>query len=384
MAYIDLTPSIVTQTGSTWSSIYEIVTEDDTYSVLEANSTEKLYVRFGTPSLPKDALLNGIQVFYSARVSGTTGAVLETGLFLDNTYTTIGSARVSAALNNTEASGYMGGTTDKFTYDLRYGDINNNQFFGFYVKSASSHVSPIWVDSMYCRVHYTSTSYLSGTRSRFTGRSGSLYDVDQVDGVPNDSTSLIQRKRNGASPENQIKAEDVNLLGDALYNIEAAILSSTGLIYAADGQKLYVFAFTVTGACNTSDPSDAIIYGKVSANGSSNTYYNSFAYPSIKKTAAPAISGMVACYWTSAIAWIENGANRNNLYVGPTGVFFKRNGSSVDYSIGFTIVSSGIGTVTDATETTTGAFKGYKGSTFSALGASGTVYVKILAIGREF
>ena len=397
MAYIDLTPSKITPTGTLgkWSNSSNIIGDDNVYAVNASGNTSYLYSEFYTGNhsnsyLPENSVITGIQIFYSARVSGATSGLVEFNYYTKNTRTIVSSSTVSPVLTNTEISSSVGGSAMTLGFPIKWLDVNTysngrvvgNPWLGVAVRAPSSFTSPIWIDNLYLRIHYTSYNYLVGSRSKFY--------LDREDlGRDVYSTSLasshISRKENSIQSISQVKSYDVNLLGDAIYNTEAAILASSGYVYALDLKKTYLFSITVSAFCSPIlSATNAIIYGKIRHNNS--TYSSSGNIStSIYKSVAPHVSGIILCHWTSAIGWIDRNGTKFPLYVSPQTTRFRKVKAGIDYVIGVTALSSSIGFTDDYDlyEGATNAFLGYKGALFYTDAISGKIFLKILAIGRE-
>jgi hypothetical protein len=259
-----------------------------------------------------------------------------------------------------------------------------NPWFGVMVKSASSTPSAIWIDTVYARIHYTTATYLNGSRGKFhLGREDLGYDVDMINGIASGG-SYIKQQNNGTDSSNQVKANDVNLLGDALYNIEDAILASSGFVYALDLKKTYVFALTVSAYCDSANVyTDAIVYGKI--RNKENTISNTVNLYNAAKSVAPNVSGTVSCFFTSAIAWVENGTTRTPMYASAQGAKFAKSSSGIDFVVGLTALASSVGTVADydISEATVNAYQGYIGTVFTTPPSSGKIFFKVFALGRD-
>lgn len=389
MPYIDLTPvTISASVSGTWTQLNSIIQEDNIYTVHASATTGFLYAEFYTPPhtnplVPPDTVINGIQVFYTARVSGASGVTLQFNYYTNSSRTLVASSISSVALTNTEVASSVGSSTNTFSFPIQWVDLNSlqngrqigNPWFGVAVKPASAHSSPIWIDSMYVRVHYTSYNYLVGSRNKFKLNRPDLgYDTD------------ISNKGNGIAVENQIKSSDVNLLGDSLYSIESAILSSTGMVYSVDLNKTYVFAITVSANCNSVDSlqTNAVIYGKIAKG--NNTYSSSYNIVNPYRTSVPNIPNSILCDWTSAIGWVQDGTGRTyHLYTSAQGARFAKTSTGIDFVVGVTAIGSGLGTASDydSYANSANAYQGYIGSYFTTAPASGRLFLKIFAMGRE-
>lgn len=403
MAFIDLTPTTVTATGLTnpWSQGYNVIDSDDVYAKCPSGNVNPLYMEFYTGNssnslLPPDSIITGVQVFYSARTSGVASGTsfLDFYLYNTNTRTQIGSSIRSAAITVTEATSSVGSSSNKFNFPLEWIDINTfslgrqigQPWFGLAMKQYQATAYQVWVDQVYLRIHYTTYNYLVGSRTKFhLGRSDLGNDVIMVNGIANEASSYIKRKDNGTATINQVKSHDVNVLGDSLYNIESAILSSSGFTYALDLKKTYVFAITVSAYCDSSNPNtDAIIFANLRYNGTTSTNLVNISSP--YRSTVPNVSGTITCHWTSAIAWIEH-PNRttSRLFASSQAARFAKTNSGIDFIVGVTALGSAIGTVEDydTYEATPGSYQGYIGTSFTVEPASGKIFFKIMAMGRD-
>jgi hypothetical protein len=196
-----------------------------------------------------------------------------------------------------------------------------------------------------------------------------------------DSGSYITRKDNSIDSDNQVNSSDVNILGDALYNIESSILASSGNVYAIDLKKTYVFAITVSAFCNSAVSANVVVYGKIKND--DKIWTNAVNIAGYQKSVAPNVSGSILCYWTSAIGWTEDGAgNTHPLFVSAQGARFAKAKNGIDFAIGLTALASSIGTTEDY-DSYGSNYQGYVGAHFVTAPSSGKVYFKILALGRE-
>ena len=255
MAWIDLTPTTFSQAASAWSNLNYMVGSDNLYATCVSGSTSKCYLTFGSNAIPKDSIITGIEVYVECKVSSSMVSYIAANYFVDASLTELASAQKTTGLSTTDVIRTIGSSTNNWGYPIRWADINENPYFGISLQVSGATTYTTLIDDVTLRVHYSQPGYLVGNRSNFSNQYGSSYDVDMVNGIANDATSHIVRKYNGASIENQVKSEDVNLLGDALYNIETAIISSTGFVFSYDLQKTYVLSMTITGYCsNTSGP----------------------------------------------------------------------------------------------------------------------------------
>lgn len=402
MPYIDLYPVTISSTGLVpWTQVYGIVNNDNSYAIAPSGMTNPLYVEFYGPGssnslIPPDSIINGFEVFYSAKASGGVNTALDFNFYRTSSRTQIGSSLRSAVLTGTEVASSVGGTGLVFSFPPRLVDTCNfskdglqigNKWFGVAIRPASGYAARTFLDQIYLRVHYTPYSYLVGSRSRFHNHRPDLgYDVVMVNGVAHSSSSYIQRKGNGTAGINQVRSHDVNLLGDSIYNIESSILTSSGSVYALDLKKTYVFSITVSATCDTANVNtDAIIFANLKYNGVNYSSNLVNIYTPMRST-PPSVSGTIMCYFTSAIAWLEH-ANRvtSPVYAAAQVARFAKKGSSIDFIVGVTALGSGIATVEDseAYEGQSNAYNNYVGSLVTYEGATGKIFFKILAIGRE-
>lgn len=402
MPYIDLTPATISSTGLVpWTQVYSLINNDNTYTIAPSGMRNPLYVEFYGPGsnnvlIPTDATIDGFEVFYSAKASGLVSAQLDFNFYRVSTRTQIGSSLRSATLTGTEISSSVGGTGMVFNFPARLVDTCNfskdglqigNKWFGVAVTPASAYTSRIFLDQLYLRVHYTPYSYLVGSRSKFHNQRTDLgFDVVMVNGVAHSSSSYIQRKGNGTASINQIRSHDVNLLGDSIYNIESSILTSSGSVYALDLKKTYVFSITVSATCDTANVNtDAIIFANLRYNGVNYSSDLVNIYTPSRST-PPSVSGSITCYFTSAIAWLEHsGRITSPLYASAQAARFAKRTTGIDFIVGVTALGSAIATVDDAEayESEVNAYSSYVGSLVTPAGATGKIFFKIFAMGRE-
>lgn len=383
MAFIEILPTIVTaQSG--WNSPTLALGDDNAYAYTSSGVTPTLWLRGANPNLPKDVTVTGIEVLYSAKTSGSvSNAALTFNYFLSNSLTNVATAITTTALASAEASGSVGGSSNLWGYALRRPDLQSNQWFGVSVRPASAVSGKIQLDDVKIRVHYTQGTYLVGSRSVFSTRENTEYDVIMNNGIPDDTNSLIPRKYNNTTPENQIKSEDVNLLGDALYQIETAILTNPNAVRSV-GSKIYLFAVTVTGNVAASG---IAVYAKINLDGSES--HNVVNMGSVTRTKVPNIPNRIDCHWTSAVGWVVTAASGNvPIYAQSQGMYFEKNGDgTIDFWISASTVGRAIYSSKDdyeLHETVANAHQNYIGAAYSpAAVPAGTLYLKILAIGRE-
>ncbi len=385
MAYVELIPTIAAA-SSGWNYPSLALGNDDAYAILNANSTATLWLRAANPNLPSDIDITGVEIIYSALTSGSvSGAALSFNYFTANTLTNVATSIAGTDLTNTEASGSVGGSSNTFGYLLRRPDVHNNNYFGISITPVVGVATPILIDDVKIRIHYTAASYLVGSRSVFSTRQGSQFDVQMANGIPNDTTSLIQRKYNSITPESQVRSEDVNLLGDALYQIETAILSNPNAVRSVGGAKMYAFSVTITGNVAATG---SLIYAKIKLDGSE--YNNIINLGSIKRSKVPNVPRRIDCHWTSAMGWVVTAASGNQpVYAQSHGMYFERNtDGTVDLWISVDVIGKGIYHTKDdydlyeATPGTT--YQGYIGCNYvPARVPAGALYLKILALGRE-
>lgn len=401
MAYIDITPSSVTNFAGTWTDINNVLVDDSTYALSASGAVNQLYVKLNNPtSLPQDIVITGMQIYYSAQVvSALAGANLKMKL-VGWDPTTISSASVNtSALYTSGGTGYIG-TSSTMPSGVPIPNRQNlidNSHLGIIVYPDSTKLTVDYgIRYVSLRIHYTASTYLTGSRSVYTkdplwgynyltSTPSKNYDVTMAGEIPNETSSLFKRKFNGTSAENQVKAIDVNKLGDALYNIEAAILDTTlvnNRILVIGNKKVYAFAITVTGnVVNT----NYVVYQARRVDGTTTTNHTNVS--NSVHTIIPLVSNRINCHWSSAVGWVTKTGTATGISVQADSITFERNSDgTIDYNFSFRALGTNIASIVnyDSYESPTGSYGGYVGSYSTATNVpSGVMTVKILALGTE-
>lgn len=357
MATLDFSPQSFSYGTEGWSFGSQAFNTDSAFAVSSSGAlgTLNLY-NFGI-DLPKDIEITGISIIYNAKTSssftGTPKFILK--YFNSSSLTPVSSAKTTTTLTSGAASGSVGGSSDTWDYNIQYVDLHQNTFFGISITPEASYSFANYLDSITLRVHYTQSSYLTGTRSQFSGRLDTLYDVSN-------ENSLIQKKFNSPDPYNQVKSEDMNLLGDAIYNTEVAILNDSNLIRAYNTSKLYVFSITVTGVVGANVRGTYINVNdqSYSPGGLTNetSTLTSIGSPIFK------VPKNIICYYSSAIAWVTSGATRTPVIANATSIHLGKVGDVYRFSIGANFLPISVGSTSDydLLANSTNAFLGYEGA----------------------
>jgi hypothetical protein len=345
---------VATQAQSdTFSFPAAVFSENGIYSAKSQGASGSLLLGKFVGTIPVNSTLTGIVVTV---VGLSTGSVTLNGYFgLPNNFSQTRSVTVSSS-----GTYSMGSSSD--TWGAFSSDFNGN--YTFYLNTFST--PALNLDYIFVTLYYTVSNYLAGSRSVFNPSSSTSFDVVPV-------------KSNGYSLSNQVKSEDLNLIGDCLFNIESAVVASIGLLRsvgAPSNDKLYVFSMTVTGVVTGSAP---LFYERSNSNSIINTSSN---LATTAQTITPQISGLINCNFVSAIGWVTQGAKNIPVYVSPRCFYI----SSGNYYLSFSAVGSGIvSSVSNSVPSPTTAFQGYIGSSISSLSPvpSGNITIKLLAIGHR-
>jgi hypothetical protein len=201
-----LTPRLV-QTDSpwVWSGLENLSSGTGGASALLAGNPITLTLANYGLTLANTSRVTGVSVGLSGFVSATTQA---TALL---TYgPAVGYSREArAGTLNAQFQTWLGGQTDSWGIPPLYQWVNESPWFG--VRLTISGSGLLVVNNVGLRIFYEQSPYLRGGRSSFRpklGKTGSANDA-----LPRVSSS-------------QIRSEDINLLGDCLYNLEHHALTA--------------------------------------------------------------------------------------------------------------------------------------------------------------
>jgi len=206
MAFIDLV--IPTSAyGPSWTTpSYALA--DDGYLATSSNRSSLTVTGF-EDILPDDCTIDGIIAKVKAHTDSGSGSLVFT--LTNDGGSNLGTPKTVTGITTTPTVYSEGTSTDLWgvtPFPSSY--IVGNSLWG--LKVAREGTVDVNVDYISLRIYYTSSSTgLRGTRSKFPV---------SVDTFPNIS--------NGRGMTHQVKSEDVNLLGDALYNLERVAIYGTG------------------------------------------------------------------------------------------------------------------------------------------------------------
>lgn len=239
--------------GIRWNLLNNCLADDAAYTYRSSGglTTEYLVLDNFSAGLPQDITINGISVTLKAStdVSGSNAHI--SGFFSLNGVLTnplyISSTQTASSLTTSEVTYTLGGSTFLWGLNWRRPQIHGQPRFSLYLSATGNLNVGRKVQYVYITVYYTLNTYLKGERSAFPPDFSTL----PYQGF----TDIVPVKYNGTGSSNQINAEDCNLLGDCLYNIEQTILNPSHLIRSEGGsptdfspQSLFAFSATVSGS----------------------------------------------------------------------------------------------------------------------------------------
>lgn len=372
MPFVDLIiPTRATVTGNGWNSPSNALAEDDTWATCGGQDiTSVLNISKFERKLPMDVQIDGIEATIYAKASDTNGSRLAVSLMRNGVHAW-GSTKYSGTLTTTASAIVLGGPTDKWgNTEIPVGFVDDNDNFGLRI-SQLTEGDGSEIDYVHIRVYYTAfTSYLTGSRSKFPN----AFDEDS-----------ITEARNGTSPDQQVRSEMANLLGDCLYNIEKVALSQSNdvRLIGPPGAKTYLWSITVSGQLN-GDAGNYIFWERTFRErfGQANIDKETTAFlipESIRYVDRPYMTASL--HFVSAIGWLNivgSGAP-TPLHVSPKGVQLRYDDQYNAFHLGFTAIPMGTPTVLNYLNN-----DGYDGIgiQYARFSGTGTFVVKILAIGE--
>lgn len=365
MATVDLTFGRANEPTGAWVLPSNALADDGAYATTVASSTSYLKLDRIAAGLPQDITISSVQILCGARLaSGSANTYLNAAFSYDGV-SIISSTASTSALTTTELPYVLG--SGLWGLDrIRQPKINQNDFSVF-LWPGGTHDYPIMVDYVTLRVTYTANSYLRGERSDYP---------ESLDSIP--------RVSNGISPANRIRSEQVNRLGDCLYQIQSHILdgsqSQVKAIGAPPGQKMVMFTITVTGT--VASPA-SIVYFNCTRKGidSVPTVNSNLGSPQ----GSQPVFVNTKCDFVSAFGWVQTATGLVPVHVTARPLFSKKFPSgrspgeySTAFSFGFTAVP-----VTLYDSLLAGSNQGYHGLYVDTASVpAGTMVVKIMAIGE--
>jgi len=357
MAFIDLV--IPTSAyGPTWSTpSYSLL--DDGY--LSTSSDRRSLTVTGFENiLPDDCEIDGVIAKVKAHTASGTGELV-VNLTSDGG-SNLGESKSITGITTTPTVYSVGTSTDLWAitpFPSSY--IVGNSSWG--VKVAREGTTDVNVDYISLRIYYTSTTTgLRGTRSKFP------VSVDTFPSITN-----------GRGLTHQVKSEDVNLLGDALFNLErAAIFGTGGPAIDNNGKTLVVhnMSFEATFGTSVGSSFDCYFHG-FPAGGS--------VYETSDFSLAPS-SHTLSSFPNDNIDFTFVKVNAYQVIAGPTIVPLSASGSIVkvrtgnqeSYHLGLSFVS--LASAPTRVLKVTPGINIHKHLQFPTIG-SGTIYAQIQLLG---
>lgn len=384
MASLSIYPSYIYSDQGYWVGNAAVLSEVGSYATKASSlGNDNLYILgFQSKSLPKNITITGIEVEVAGKASASASMNLRIMTGRD-VPTATGNTK-TLSFTTSLSTGTAGGSSDMWGASPLYYELYDNANLGVLLTTTTANKT-YYLDYVIFRIYYTTQTYLTGNRSLFSSRSNNLRDV-----LYSATTSLnnLNPVYNGHGLIHQVKSEDVNKLGDCLYQTENVIhgLTTSGIV-SAGGAPLkannYVFTVTVTGT--TTGASSLVYQQNVRWNVDTNTTHNQVItnLSSTKRSPNPALSTpllVLNCYNVSAIGWVTNGGTNYPLWVQPYSLRYSVNSKGhLNYDIGFIAMKSDW--IKDNTTNTVSGYQGVKINTVESM-ASGIVTVKLMGIAR--
>ena len=389
--YVDIYPR--TATGSGWANPSSILVDDSNYATVSLNwPTQTSYVsdvlygyNFDTSSIPDNVIITGFQVMvggHSSRIA--PGTNLLASFSVDSNFD-----NVQGMNNYTFSDPLFLDTSDTIVTFGTSGEVLNswnyiptveqikNPYFAILVLAELSipgitHSADFFLNSVQVRVWYSQPGYLVGTRSKFSHVNPAI-----------DSIAPIS---NGVGLDYQIQSEQLNLIGDALYNIEEAVIwRHINPVLAVDGSiahpQQYFFSVTVTGHVNTWV--DGVVYEKGNIYGSHSNLSNTNLINS-SRVKQPLVPDYMRCRFVSGIAWVETATGNVGCFVSPANFVVDPSLIGTNYWLSFSVYGSDV--ITDTTDVTVTSNLNvptpYTGSHIQMQPVPpGNLFVKLFAVG---
>ena len=212
-------------------------------------SPAPLYLyNFNTSSLPSDITVTGIEIHVKGFFNLGSGAgTTIVGFGVDSSFT-----RVSASNNfnftNADTWYVLGSSSpvlEEWSYNLSYSQLTN-PYFSVNICAVNLLYPPSGgvynIDACFVRVYYTESGFLSGTRSKFSYSNPILDNVSTVN--------------NGIGLGYQVESDELNLIGDCLYNLEQAVITRTtqpilGVTGSLSHPHQYFYTIMISGTVNS-------------------------------------------------------------------------------------------------------------------------------------
>jgi hypothetical protein len=395
LAYIDISAtkgSNISGPGH-WDGLNNVGSTDNAYTTLVSGVTLwPVYLYQFSPSLPADVEITGIELtLQSFATTGSGTPVFSVYMVGDTALTPISAIKTTSALASSVSGMVLGSSTDLWSSDLKRYQVDK-QYFGLVVTPSGSNNSSYNIDSATLRIYYSAPGYLVGSRSQFTRRTNTLFDV-MTPAHPGAVYDNIKLKANGTSIAHQVKADDVNKLGDALYNIEKVafnIASLTNPVFTGGSdQKMYATTITITGTVSA-PLTGYISYQKLlnpSAQPSYTTGSSSVGLTNTGRTnlIVPPSGKNINFLHISAIAYVTAGPTVTPLYIQPNFSFTSNNYPASGYNLSFLASAKNpiLSTTSDFFSDPLPSYDRYVQVNSLGTIPAGTLTVKIFALGRE-
>lgn len=400
MANVNLIPTQTrTALGNKWTLATNALADDTKYAFRASGGIvgDYLVLENFTAGLPQDITIEGISVTLKA-CTGSSGANAHLGAFMSITGKTgnalnITLTQYASSLTTTETTYTLGGSSYLWGYNWRRPQIHGNPAFSLFIFADGNLNVSRKVQYVYITVYYSLNTYLKGERSAFP-IDVSLWPY----GGPSDS---IPVKYNGSGSSNQIRSEDVNLLGDCIYKLQYTSLASSNLIRGEGGegtdlspQSLFAWSTTVTGMWDGTG--DSVYFhntqrlnGQTRASISNQTTTNMTSVRWTKPPLLPFNLYMgVFMPLVQGCAWLDENGTITPAHISSTIACFRRifepagpRGEQMDVmstSIGFRLI---LGNATSSAERSVsdwaGTHYGYSFQQWTSYGASTKVIVKL-------
>jgi hypothetical protein len=374
MAYIDLAPTKSKVSGG-FNYGNRALTNDSRYSECSSGwvGTPRLKLYdLDISSLPKNITINAIQVVVNAKINGTTSTAT-LGIKLSQNINNSGylsSDTLTSSVLTSSINTYTLGSSStlNWNYNFKYWQLLEDDFGIELIPQTDSNVDYL-IDNAVVRVFYTQNTTLVGNRSKFSTNIDS--PVDDIDYVVN-----------GLGLDKQIKSEQLNTIGDALYNIEFALInkpinSIPILGNGLNAGSMYAVTMTITGTINTVSTSLISYYVSKSYSPAFDYYFNSIHNP--LSTPVPKTNLTLNFYAMSGIGWVQPGTGSIiGLYVSPTVMNVNKNVvGGMDFTFGFTATRKEI--VGSVSDTNLGGYLGTRIDSWTA-SPTGTIYIKLMGL----
>lgn len=360
MPSVDIYPTAASnQLTAQWSDAQKVTYNIAGDAVLLADrASQFLYCREFSSGLPTDIAIDGIEVVVEAYTDAASGTTITAALTLNGIDVYPGTAaKKTSAIGTTPGTEYsLGASNDTWGRAWKRGEIHGVQQFGVRLERTDNDDTILRVAAVRITIYYTLLAYLQGERSQ----------IPLVSPLP----KVVEGT--------QVKSEEMNLLGDTLYNLEEAFLrlaDNTNDIDAMGlppGQPMGVLVQTFKGKA-AAGPGQ-LFYSEV---GTKYPTGNAAAEVTIVKSPTlydvqrfePPDLGFFNSESLYGVGWALRDGVYRSLFVTPTRFQIRRENGTLQYRFGFTAVDqdifSGIKSVTN---------DGYDGSVVTSEGVVGQYF----------